>query len=79
MSVVSEVLCYLEVYNYPGSHNWMLGVHAILAVTAVSLHPVFLTLHLHQSGDGPLEGKDLLLGREQSQTLCCLLKRATNT
>lgn len=53
----------------------MLGVHVHLAVTAVSLHPVRLCLHLHQSGDGPLEGKDLLLGREQRETLRRLLKR----
>ena len=58
--------------------GWLLGVHVFVAVTAVSLHPVGLCLHLHQSGDGPLEGKDLLLGSEQSQALRCLLKRGTN-
>ena len=46
---------------------------------AVSLHPVRLSLHLRQSGDGPLEGKDLLLSCEQSQALRCILRRGADS
>lgn len=42
----------------------MLVVGGFLVVTAVSLLPVQLSLHLHESGDGPLKGKDFLLGCE---------------
>lgn len=42
----------------------MLGVGVALLATTVSLLPVQLSLHLHKSGDGPLEGKDFLLGCE---------------
>lgn len=75
MSVIREVRCCLEVYNYPGSQKGMLGADVLLAVTAVSCYPVGIRLHLHQSGDSPLESKDLLLRCEQSQVLRCLLKR----
>lgn len=47
----------------------------LLAATAVAFSPVFLRLHLHNPGGGPLEGKDLLLGREQSQALGRLLQK----
>lgn len=57
----------------------MLGVHVLLAVTAVALLPVRLRLHLNKSGDGPLEGKDFLLGCEQSQALSRLLQREANS
>ncbi len=60
------------------SRQQTLSVHVFLAATAVSLHPVRLRLHLHQSGDGPLEGEDLLLSCEQSQALCCLLKKGAD-
>ena len=73
VSLVSEVQCCLEVYASQVVDvrcSWLL-----LAATAISLHPVRLRLHLHQSGDGPLERKDLLLSCEQSQVLCCVLKR----
>lgn len=55
----------------------MSGAGGFPGVSAVSLHPVGLRLHLRQSGDGPLEGKDLLLGREQREALGGLLKRGT--
>lgn len=50
-----------------------------LSAIAVSLQPVCLRLHLHQSRDCPLEGKDLLLGCEEGKSLCCLLNRWIDT
>lgn len=53
----------------------MSGNHVFLAVAAVSFLPILLRLHLHKPGDGPLEGKDFLLGCEQSQALSRFLQR----
>lgn len=50
-------------------------VHVSPAGTAISLHPVGLRLHLLQPGDSSLEGEDLLLHREQCESLCCLLAK----
>lgn len=51
----------------------------MLGAAALSCQPVGLRLHLHQSGDRPLEGKDLLLRSEQSQALCSLLRRGASS
>lgn len=73
--LVSEEPCCKEVVSKQSSKLHWLTVQVSTAVTAISLHPVSLSLHLHQPRDGPLEGKDLLLSCEQSESLCCILKK----
>lgn len=51
----------------------------VCSVNAVPLGPVHLRLHLGQSGDGPLERKDLLLRCEQRQTVPHILQIGRQT